>query len=241
MPRLAFLAPLILATFLVACGGGDYDGTRRLATHRRRPPPRPPPQPTAAEDKPTPEAAPAGVTDEPVRFETSDGVAISGHLYSGGGPKRKVVVLAHEFPRDQTAWTAFAQQLAAAGIDALTFDFRGYGETGGDKDVAKIDLDLESAARFIASRDYAQVYLFGASMGGTAAIKVAARLDLAGLVTISAPDQLHGTRRPHRRRQRQPSRSSSSPQRGDDGAPDAVDYFMQQASRPQGQHHLRRL
>jgi pimeloyl-ACP methyl ester carboxylesterase len=231
MPRLALLAPLILATFLLACGGGDSDGTSSTGNASPTSAAAASAQPTVAEDKPTPETAPAGVTDEPVRFETSDGVTIAGHLYSGGGPKRKVVVLAHEFPRDQTAWTAFAQQLAAAGIDALTFDFRGYGETGGDKNVAKIDLDLEYAARFIASRDYAQVYLFGASMGGTAAIKVAARLELAGLVTISAPDNFMGLDA------RTDVASVTEPKlfiaaKGDDGAPDAVNSFMQQASAP---------
>lgn len=186
------LAPLLLATLLIACGGnGDDDGASNGDTSSS-PVAEASPQPTVAEDKPTEEPASAGVTDEPVRFETSDGITIAGHLYSAGGPKQKVVVLTHELPRDQTAWTDFANQLAAAGIDALTLDFRGYGETGGEHDVSKIDLDLEAAARFIASRDYAQVYLFGASMGGTAAIKVASRLDLAGLVTISSPHMIMG-------------------------------------------------
>ena len=185
MPRFALLIPLLLSALLLACGGGDDSDDAASSSAAAASP-----QPTAAEDKPTQETPPAGVTDEPVRFETADGVTISGHLYNSAGPKRKVVILAHEFPKDQTAWTDFARALAAAGIAALTFDFRGYGETGSDGDIARIDLDLESAARFIASRDYAQVYLFGASMGGTAAIKVASRLDLDGLVTISAPHMI---------------------------------------------------
>jgi alpha-beta hydrolase superfamily lysophospholipase len=233
MPRLALFAPLLFfATLLLACGGDDdSDGSTSNGTTAPTISGEATPSPTAAADKPTQEAAPVGITDEPVRFETSDGVTIAGHLYSSGGPKRKVVVLAHEFPKDQTAWTGFANQLAAAGIDALTFDFRGYGETGGDKDVSKIDLDLEYAARFIASRDYAKVYLFGASMGGTAAIKVAARLDLAGLVTLSAPDDFMGLDA------REDIAAVTEPKlfiaaRGDDGAPGAVDFFMQQASGP---------
>jgi pimeloyl-ACP methyl ester carboxylesterase len=191
MPRLTALALLLLATLLIACGGDDDDDAQDNNASSS-PAAEATAAPTAAEDKPTEEAAPAGVTDEPVRFETTDGVTIAGHLYSAAGPKRQVVVLAHEFPKDQTAWTEFANKLAAAGIDALTFDFRSYGETGGPGDISKIDLDLEAAARFIASRDYPEVYLFGASMGGTAAIKVAARLDLAGVVTISSPHMIMG-------------------------------------------------
>jgi pimeloyl-ACP methyl ester carboxylesterase len=193
MPRLALVIPFLIAAMLVACGGDDDDDdvgapsdaspTTAAAAS---------PTPATAQDKPTEQVAPVGVTDEPVRFETGDGVAISGHLYSNAGPKRKVVVMAHEFPKDQTAWKGFAEKLAGMGIAALTFDFRGYGETGGEKDIAKIDLDVEAAARFIASRDYPEVYLFGASMGGTASIKVASRLDVAGLVTISSPHMIQG-------------------------------------------------
>lgn len=187
MPRVLSLMPLLLATLLIACGGDNDSDNSSTNDASGSPSAQATAESTAAEDKPTQQAAPVGVTDEPVRFETADGVTVVGHLYTTAGPQRKVVVLSHEFPTDQTAWTDFAQELAAAGIAALTFDFRGYGETGGDKDISKIDLDLEAAARFIASRDYPEVYLFGASMGGTAAIKVASRLDLAGLVTISSP------------------------------------------------------
>jgi dipeptidyl aminopeptidase/acylaminoacyl peptidase len=226
MPRLAILATLLLAALLVACGGSKKNDTPS-ATET----PTATAQPTAAEGKPTAEAAVTGVANEPVRFETTDGVAISGHLYSTAGPKRQVVVLAHEYPKDQTAWTAFAQELANRGVDALTFDFRGYGETGGDKDVSKIDLDLEASVRFISSRDYARVYVFGASMGGTAALKVAARLDLAGVVTLSAPTDFMGLDA------RDDVGNITAPKlfvaaRGDDGAPAAVDYFMQHSAQP---------
>jgi len=230
MPRLIIpIALLFLATLLVACGGSDNNNASATATPTTAAAASP--QPTAAEGKPTAEAAITGVADEPVRFETTDGVAISGHLYSAGGPKRKVAVLAHEFPRDQTAWTGFAQELANRGIDALTFDFRGYGETGGDKDVSKIDLDLEAAVRFIGSRDYPQVYIFGASMGGTAALKVAARLELAGVVTLSAPTDFMGLdARDDVANVAEPKLFTAA--RGDDGAPAAVDYFMQHSLQP---------
>jgi esterase/lipase len=230
MHCLRLLAPLLLAALLVACGGSKKNDSPN-ATATPTAAAAASPQPTAAEGKPTAEAAVTGVANEPVRFQTSDGIAISGHLYSSAGPKRQVVVLAHEYPKDQTAWTAFAQELANKGIDALTFDFRGYGETGGEKDIAKIDLDLESAVRFIASRDYPKVYVFGASMGGTAALKVAARLDLAGVVTLSAPTDFMGLDA------RDDLANIAAPKlfvaaRADDGAPAAVDYFVVHSEQP---------
>ena len=127
------------------------------------------------------------VSDEPVAFQTDDGVTLRGHLYTVPGPRRKAVIFAHMYPNDQRAWTAFAMEMAQSGVAALTFDFRGYGESGGSKDVAKIDHDLTYALLFMKSRDYPEIYLVGASMGGTAALKVAAAQEVSGLVTVSAP------------------------------------------------------
>lgn len=173
--------------FAFACGG---EGAAPRPTQ-----PATAPLATRTTAEPTATAAPGGsaaVQDEPVAFMTTDGVTVHGHFYSTPGPRRQVVVLAHEFPRDQTAWRDFARELAAQGIAALTFDFRGYGETGGARDVSKIDLDLEAAVRFVKSRDYPLVFVIGASMGGTAALKVAARQELTGVATLSAPLQIMG-------------------------------------------------
>lgn len=225
MSRIAPILALLLASILVACGGGDDSDEPADSPEVKV-------SPAGASDatKPAGEAAPAGnIADETVRFETTDGVTVVGHVYSSGGAKRKVVVLAHEFPTSQKAWTAFARELAARGVDALTFDFRGYGETGGSRDTTKIDRDLESAVRFIRSRDYAQVYIFGASMGGTAALKVASRLDLAGVVTLSAPTDFQGldARADVKNVAEQKLFVAA---KGDDGAPGAVDYFAQNSS-----------
>ena len=224
MSRLALLLAVCSSALLVACGGGGDDKPADSPEVKVSPSAGASTDATKPAGEPTP--VPGNVSDETVRFETADGVTIVGHLYSNGGPKRKVVVLAHEFPTSQKAWTAFARELAAKGVDALTFDFRGYGETGGSKDTAKIDRDLESAVRFIRSRDYAQVYVFGASMGGTAALKVASRLDLTGVVTLSAPTDFQGLDA------RNDVKNVAEPKlfiaaKGDDGAPGAVDYFAQ--------------
>src|SRR6204780_5857150 len=63
-----------------------------------------------------------------VSFTTSDGVLLRGHLYGSGSTG---VILAHQYNADQSDWTDFAQGLAAHGYQALTFDFRGFTESGG--------------------------------------------------------------------------------------------------------------
>ena len=217
----------VFVLFLVACGGGGAEPT---ATS---PGASPSPSGTKPSTEQSPAQPPGGtqIKDEAVAFGTEDGITIRGHLYSVPGPTRRVVVFAHEYPKDQRAWQGFAHQLVAPGVAALTFDFRGYGETGGSKDAAKIDLDLDAAVRFLKSRDYPLVYVVGASMGGTAALKVAARQDLAGVVSVSAPTNFMGLDA------RQDVASVSERKlfiasRGDGDAPAAVTFFMQSAPDP---------
>jgi esterase/lipase len=134
--------------------------------------------------KEEPHPTPSGGVSQAVSFQTADGVTIHGHLFGDG---EKLVILSHMRPSDQTSWYGFAEELAKAGYSALTFDFRGYGESGGSKELSKIDLDVEAAIAAMRERGYASIYLVGASMGGTASLTVAARQEVAGVVTVSAP------------------------------------------------------
>jgi pimeloyl-ACP methyl ester carboxylesterase len=73
----------------------------------------------------------------------------------------------------------------------MTFDCRGYGESGGEKVIAEIDRDLEGAYLLLEPK-VKKIFLMGASMGGTAAIRVAARNPTAGVVSLSAPMAFKG-------------------------------------------------
>jgi pimeloyl-ACP methyl ester carboxylesterase len=135
-------------------------------------------------------AAPAPVpADERVQFTATDGVQLIGHLEGTGGPG---IAFGHMYPADQHSWRAFAHEMAAAGFRTLTFDFRGYGESEGEKDIAKIDRDMEGAYRALVGRKISPIFLVGASMGGTAALAVAARVPVAGVATLSAPVAFRG-------------------------------------------------
>ena len=125
---------------------------------------------------------------QPVEFKATDGVPLRGYLF-GTGPTG--VILAHMYPADQKSWFALAQKLAERGYLAMTFDFRGYGESGGKKVIAEIDRDLEGAYRFLRPKAE-KIFLVGASMGGSAAIRVASRNSTAGVVSLSAPLAFQG-------------------------------------------------
>ena len=114
-----------------------------------------------------------------------DGTVLSGRLF--GDEHDVLVILSHMLSNDQTAWFPFARALAQNGYAALTFDSRGYGISPGNEDFAKLDEDLSAAVRYMRARGKQQIFLIGASMGGTTSLVVAAQEDVSGVVAVSAP------------------------------------------------------
>ena len=141
----------------------------------------------------TPVPTPPSETAREVNFTTQDGVELKGRLFGRGDTG---VVLSHMFPSDQSSWWEFAAILAGRGYTALTFNFRGYGEgaekSAGSKEIERIDRDVEAALEFLTREGVSRVYLMGASMGGTASLKVAADKGVAGVVSLSAPIEFEG-------------------------------------------------
>jgi alpha-beta hydrolase superfamily lysophospholipase len=126
---------------------------------------------------------------EVVRFTTEDGVGLVGDLRGEGTVG---VVLAHMYPEDRASWEEFASLLAAEGYVALNFDFRGFGGSAGEPRVPEMWRDVVAAAETLRSRGARRVVVVGASMGGTAALVAASRVELDGVVTLSAPSTFMG-------------------------------------------------
>jgi dienelactone hydrolase len=131
---------------------------------------------------------PQDLGGEHVSFTTSDGILLRGHLYGSGATG---VILAHMFPADQSDWTDFAQVLAAHGYTALTFDFRGFTESEGRSGTEFADRDLLAAYQLLRPR-VSRIFIAGASLGAEAAILVAAREPVTGLICISTPVSFGG-------------------------------------------------
>lgn len=101
---------------------------------------------------------------------------------AGGEPRTPIVVMAHGLSgtrRDRLG--PFAEHFAAAGIAALVFDHRGFGDSGGEPDVFLPERQLEdwraaiAFARSLPSIDPDRVATFGSSMGGGNALAAAAQ------------------------------------------------------------------
>jgi pimeloyl-ACP methyl ester carboxylesterase len=131
-------------------------------------------------------------TGRGVLFDAEDGLVLHGRVY-GEKTGTTAVILAHELDRNQNVWSRLAEHLAARGFQVLTFDFRGHGESPGQKEVGVADGDVAAAVRFLRRLNQARpIVLVGASMGGTAVLKVASRGEVKGVVTLSAPVSVRG-------------------------------------------------
>jgi len=123
-----------------------------------------------------------------VHFRSADGLLLDGHVAGTGA---RWVILSHMYRSDQSSWYGFAERLAARGLAALTYDFRGYGSSEGSTDVAHIDADVLGAIAYARSQGAGTIALMGASMGGTASLVAAteapAGTPLRSIVTLSAP------------------------------------------------------
>lgn len=149
-----------------------------------------------------PSQAPA--SSRPVTFQAADGLRLEGRLFgtppSEGSGGVVGVVLSHMLPADQRSWWGFADRLSSGGYLALTYDFRGYcpgGDAGcsaGKKQVAAIWQDVLGAAAFLRSEGATQLVLVGASMGGTASLVAATRMEQqpTAVITLSAPTSIEG-------------------------------------------------
>jgi pimeloyl-ACP methyl ester carboxylesterase len=138
-----------------------------------------------------PYAGEQGVVVESASFTTEDDLHLSGTMYT---PKARemAVLLAHQGTpgTDQKSWQPFAELLAEKGFAVLTFDFRGRGQSEGDLRVNRLDRDVRAAIRFLRERGFDKIACVGASMGGTACMKVALETDLEGLAVIASTPSL---------------------------------------------------
>ncbi|TJZ71044.1 alpha/beta hydrolase [Chitiniphilus eburneus] len=163
---------LIVIAFTATCAS--------LAWGARKP--KPPSQPVA---QTTP--APAF---ERVDFTSEDGVKLAGRRF--GAPGGVWVILSHQYNRDQTSWENFATHLAGVGYTVLTYDFRGYGDSGGKQDIAHIDRDLGAAVAYARANGATALALIGASMGGIATVPVAAATKPQAIVLLTVGPSFNG-------------------------------------------------
>lgn len=129
-----------------------------------------------------------------VQFESRAGLKLTGNLeLPPGGDWQATALFAHCFTctRNIKAARNITQALAKAGFAVMRFDFTGLGESEGDfadtNFSSNID-DLEDAAGWLADHLAVPQLLIGHSLGGTAALAAAGRLEsVRAVATLAAP------------------------------------------------------
>jgi dienelactone hydrolase len=132
-----------------------------------------------------------------VTIKAPDGVNLKGSYFSSGGFGPALLLL-HQCNMDRHAWDSVASDAANAGMHVLTLDFRGYGESGGDKltganaqraQQEKWPGDVDAAWSYLMSQDGIDkmfVAAGGASCGVAQAADLAVRHhEIRALVLLS--------------------------------------------------------
>jgi dienelactone hydrolase len=152
-------------------------------------------------------AHPAPTAPRTVNITAADGVVLKGTLFqaAGGGP---AVLLLHQCDDQRTVWDPLGARLAAAGVTALSVDYRGYGESGGtphDK-LSNAELtammtsawpaDFDAALAFLSKQAGVALERIGAaggSCGVNNAVQLARRHDnVKALALLAGPTDRDG-------------------------------------------------
>ncbi|MBV9073385.1 MAG: hypothetical protein JOZ10_07130 [Acidobacteria bacterium] len=137
-----------------------------------------------------------------IDLTSADGVHLKATFYAakGSGKAAPAVMLLHMCNTNRTSWTPVAEQLAAAGISALTIDNRGFGDSGGPRfDNASADVQQQVAEKWPSDFDKAFEWLLeqsgvdknrigagGGSCGVNNVVKLASRhAEIRSLVLLA--------------------------------------------------------
>lgn len=130
-----------------------------------------------------------------VSFPAVDGSPLAAWRYDPGTGAHPMVVLGHGFGGTRHArLDAFAERFAAAGLGVLVFDYRHFGDSGGEPrqllDIGRQLDDWRSAiayARSLPEVDATRIGLWGSSFGGGHVVRIASEDPTLGAAIAQVP------------------------------------------------------
>ncbi|HXN98685.1 MAG TPA: alpha/beta fold hydrolase [Candidatus Acidoferrales bacterium] len=152
-------------------------------------------------------AAAQQIAPQVVSLHASDGTVLKGTYFASGKPGPGVLLL-HQCNQQRKLWDVLGERLASSGINVLTFDYRGFGESGGtphDKltqaEEIKVQTDIwpgdiDIAFKYLQDQPGVareRIGLGGASCGVFNAINLARRHpEVKSLVLLAGPTDRDG-------------------------------------------------
>jgi hypothetical protein len=147
-------------------------------------------------------ANPQGLTNvqgvEPVKFNTRDGIILSGYRLAAENPKAYLLVAqGNAMLADQLI--ADLQTFRDRGSDVYIYDYRGYGISQGKSRLAAIVDDYVEIVGHLNTLGYARRFLYGISMGGVILLDAVGNRNLyTRLVVDSSPARISNLGCPER-------------------------------------------
>jgi dienelactone hydrolase len=141
-----------------------------------------------------------------LNLTASDGIVLKATYFAAGKPGPGVILL-HQCNQQRKSWSALAERLTARGMNVLTLDYRGFGESGGlrfDKLTAEENrkvraawpADFDMAFKYLLSQpgvDRNVIGAGGASCGVNNSIQLARRHpEVKALLLLSGGTDRHG-------------------------------------------------
>lgn len=144
--------------------------------------------------------AAAGLEFRDIVIATEDGRRLHGWWIAGSRPAIGHVLLCHGNAGNVGDRVTHAASLAAAGLDLLLFDYRGYGRSSGRATEAGTYRDARAARRALLEQrgvDPARVLYLGESLGGAIALALALEAPPAALILQSTVTSVRELARLH--------------------------------------------
>jgi uncharacterized protein len=145
------------------------------------------------------EPSAVGLPFENVLFKTDDGIHLHGWLVPASSPGT-IFLFCHGNAGNISHRIDNILRLHQIGLTVFIFDYRGYGRSGGQISERGFYLDVEAAYRIakeIAQKEAAKLVIFGRSLGGVAAVHLAAYHACSGVILESAFTHLGAMAKQH--------------------------------------------
>lgn len=118
----------------------------------------------------------------------SDGIELAARLFRPAGTPRGALLVCHGAGSRKENHAIMGEQAAAAGLAALTFDFRGHGESGGELDAGAWHDAVAAGRALLEAGGAPWLAARGASMGGSLLLLAArSRPDLFRALVLLCP------------------------------------------------------
>jgi fermentation-respiration switch protein FrsA (DUF1100 family) len=119
-----------------------------------------------------------GLAYEELRFSTADGIELYGWFLPAKGQTSGTILQLHGNAENITTHFASLAWMPARGFNVFTFDYRGYGASGGKPTLEGVQKDIDAAMAALLARedvDRDRIVMYGQSLGGALAAYYAAQ------------------------------------------------------------------